>query len=148
MSIRPDKAFSLVEVTIALAIVTFAVVSVMGLLPGGLTTLRAATDQTTVAQITREISAEILLTPFADLDSYVSTHGTRYFNSEGGRTEDPSAYFRTETSLADSEFPGSASSVDPGSNFRCVRIKVVSKAFSSASATTNQRVLQIANSGN
>lgn len=148
MSIRPDKAFSLVEVTIALAIVTFAVVSVMGLLPGGLTTMRAATDQTTIAQISREISAEILLTPFADLDSYISTHGTRYFDSEGGRTDDPSAYFRAETSLANSEFPGSASSVNLSSSVRCVRIKIVSRAFSSASATTNQRVLQIANSGN
>ena len=148
MSIRPERAFSLVEVTIALAIVTFAVVSVMGLLPTGLTTMRTATDQTTVAQIAREISAEVLLTPFGELDSYISAHGTRYFDSEGGRTDDPAAYFRIETSLAASEFPGSAASVNLSSNVRCVRIKIVSKAFASAAATTNQRVLQVANSGN
>lgn len=148
MNARLENAFSLVEVTIALGIVTFAVVSVMGLLPAGLTTMRTATDQTTISQITREISAEILLTPFGDLDSYISAHGTRYFDSEGGRTDNPSAYFRTETSLANSEFPGSASSVNLNSNVRCVRIKIVSKAFASTAATTNQRVLQVANSGN
>ncbi len=148
MSKRNQRAFSLIEVTVALGIVTFAVVSVMGLLPMGLNVMREAADQTAVAQITREISADLLLTPFSELDAYIGAHGTRHFDADGVRTDDSSAYFRADASLAPSEFPGSASSANLNSNVRCVRIQIVSRAHSGASSTTNQRVLQIANSGN
>tara|TARA_R110000850_G_scaffold17996_22_gene54651 strand:- start:2977 stop:3558 length:582 start_codon:yes stop_codon:yes gene_type:complete len=56
--------FSLVEVTIAMAIAAVAVVSILGLLPQGLDTMRAAGDEAIQARIHQQILNEIQMTPF------------------------------------------------------------------------------------
>jgi uncharacterized protein (TIGR02598 family) len=140
------NGFSLVEVTIALGLATFAVISVMGLLPVGLNTLRQSADDMAISKITQEISSELLLTPFQQLSNYVA-NGPRYFDSMGERTEGSGAYFRAEMALAASSYPGSSASSTMSNSIQCVRIHIVSRAHAEQGAITNQRVLHVANSG-
>ncbi|MDB4657672.1 Verru_Chthon cassette protein B [Verrucomicrobiales bacterium] len=88
----PDKSnegFSLIEVTIALAITAVALVSLMGMIPQGLATMREAADQAIEARIHQQILGEIQLTPFADskggsdspLDDFHKQE--RFYDSQG-----------------------------------------------------------------
>src|SRR5437867_7336907 len=60
-------AFSLVEVTLALGVAAFCLIAVLGLLPTGLKTQQASTEQTTantiVSQIVADLNAALRLPP-------------------------------------------------------------------------------------
>ncbi len=63
----PLAAFSLVEITLALGIISFALVSVMALMPLGMKNLRSAIDTTVSAQITQSLVAETQQAKFSEL---------------------------------------------------------------------------------
>ncbi|XHR31154.1 MAG: Verru_Chthon cassette protein B [Chthoniobacteraceae bacterium] len=79
----PDRdAFSLVEVTIALGIVAFSVLSLIGLLPGGLRTVRDSATETAISAIVRQMRAELNQASFSDVTTTLPTQ-TWYFNEAG-----------------------------------------------------------------
>ena len=61
---RVSRAFSLVEVTIAMAIAALAIVSILGLLPQGMDTMVAAGDEAIQARIHQQLLNEIQMTPY------------------------------------------------------------------------------------
>lgn len=75
------KAFTLIEVAFSLGIVSFALVSIMGLLSFGLTTCRNAISSTVESHIVQAISNDILLTDFANLASLADR--TYAYDNEG-----------------------------------------------------------------
>ena len=60
---HPRAGFSLIEVTIALGIAAFCLITVFGLLPIGLDSSQNAAEQTTVSGIATSISADLHSTP-------------------------------------------------------------------------------------
>jgi uncharacterized protein (TIGR02598 family) len=64
--------FTLVEVTISLGIVAFAMVSLVGMIPAGLSNFRGAMSQTVEAQIVQALSEDIALTDFSNLPDLTS----------------------------------------------------------------------------
>lgn len=75
-----QRAFTLVEIVLAIGIVAFAFVAIMGMLPVGLATFNNAVDATVEAQIAQQVFADAQQVKFADLDK---TGGGRFFNAEG-----------------------------------------------------------------
>ncbi len=67
---RSRKAFSLVEVAIAMGLITFCMVAMLGLLPVGLSTFRAATEATIESQIVNQIASDAALMPFSKLSDF------------------------------------------------------------------------------
>ncbi|CAN5496505.1 hypothetical protein BH09VER1_BH09VER1_42900 [soil metagenome] len=63
------SAFSLVEVTLALGIVSVSLLSLLGLLPAGLGVLRESMDQTARAHIVQRIAAEVVTSDFDQVTS-------------------------------------------------------------------------------
>jgi uncharacterized protein (TIGR02598 family) len=61
---RKSGAFSLVEVTIAMAIAAVGIVSILGLLPQGMDTMVAAGDEAIQARIHQQLLNEIQMTPY------------------------------------------------------------------------------------
>lgn len=70
--------FSLVEVTLALGIVTFALVSIMGLFSVGLGLFRQAIDTSIQGQITQKVLGSVHQTDFSRLNTAKS-----YFDDQG-----------------------------------------------------------------
>lgn len=106
------RAFSLVEVAIAIGIVTFSLVSVLGLLPIGLSSFRDATESTIESQIISQIASEAALMPFHELPGYASA-GPYYFNEEGSRVEsEAQASYWADVSLKPPSYPGNPASID------------------------------------
>lgn len=103
MKVRPssttsESAFSLVEVTIAMAIAAVAVVSMLGLLPQGMDTMREASDQAIEGRIHQQLLSEIQMTPykvgasnnpiddFNGLEIYYDSQGEELGDSDSGGT--------------------------------------------------------------
>lgn len=81
--------FSLVEITMAIGIVSFAFVSVLGLLPAGLNTFRKAMDTSVTSQIFQRVVSDVQQTDFSVLtsDSNVTVQKSNviYFDDQGNK---------------------------------------------------------------
>lgn len=97
---RRNFAFSLVEVAMSLAIVTFALVGILGLVPVGLHGLRDAIDTTVCAQLAQRAITDAEQTDFDLLIAHAETSDAsffalpvRYFDEQGGEVlaSDPQA---------------------------------------------------------
>jgi uncharacterized protein (TIGR02598 family) len=76
------EGFSLVEVLMATALVTFALL-VISLLPAGLAALQDASRQTGETEICNTVGAEMAPTPFEELNAYSPSRFPIYFENEG-----------------------------------------------------------------
>jgi len=102
-SVRSTAGFSLVEVVLAVGVVAFAFVAILGLLPAGMTQFRQAIDTTVCAQIAQRVIGDAQQTNFDvlideanlpaspdDRDHFtfrapkVLDPGYRYFDERGG----------------------------------------------------------------
>jgi uncharacterized protein (TIGR02598 family) len=82
---RPGRTggFSLVEVVIAMGIVAFALIPLLGLVPVGLNTSRQAIDTTIEAQIIQQMTGQALQTDWTALTGLNSTTTLYYFDANG-----------------------------------------------------------------
>jgi uncharacterized protein (TIGR02598 family) len=150
------RAFSLVEVTLAMGIISFAMITMLGLIPSGLVSLRHAIDTTTESQIVQKISAESRLTKFSLLNTQYS--GATFYYDEDGTflTNTPASapaatrYWVTATIVTPS-FPGSgnAPSLSPLANsLQAVSLKFISaSSANSLSKSVNTYVIMVPNAG-
>src|SRR5437762_11602421 len=82
------RAFSLVEIVLALGVAAFCLIAIFGLMPVGMQTNRNATSQTVATNITAAIVADLRTTPAAATTSpqFAITFGTDktlYFDASG-----------------------------------------------------------------
>lgn len=75
---RPTKGFSLIEVVLALGIVSFGMLAILGLLSVGNDTNRSARDETAAAQLATNEFDRIRALSAAN---FPSTYDTRYFDA-------------------------------------------------------------------
>jgi len=83
---RRSRGFSLIEVTIAIGIVAFAFVALLGMLPVGLRTFTDSIDATVEAQIAQRLFGEAQQIKFSDLSTLADSG--RYYDAEGTETGD------------------------------------------------------------
>lgn len=88
-----ERAFSLVETLLAIGIVSFAMVSVMGLIPLGLTTFRSAMNVSVESTIVQRLAGEVQRTDFAN---QISSKTFYYFDEQGIQTTVSGALFTAE----------------------------------------------------
>ena len=82
---QPQKnecAFTMVEVVMAMGIMSFAVVGIMGLLSMGLGTFRGSIDTTVQAQINQQIVSQAQLTDYSKLTNF-----TAHYDESGNLIE-------------------------------------------------------------
>jgi len=145
-------AFSLVEVTLAMALVSFAVVTIIGLMPVGLAALHSVIGTTEEAQIVREIGAQAVLTPYSMLNTTFS--GQTFYYDENGAilASSPSprptgtCYWATAT-VVSPVYPGSSSATAMAGNMSTVHIAMMTGPGFVANST-NFYNIEVPNSGN
>lgn len=131
------QGFSLVEVVMALGIMSFALMGIVGLLPAGLSQFRQAVDVTTKAQISQELTSMVQRTEFSDLSEF-GTEGSpkiSYYDSEGAELDDAKkdtyaymakTYVANLTQLLSPTWDGSAGG-PPLNNVSAVKIEITSR---------------------
>jgi len=80
-----SRAFSLVEVALALGIISVALVALLGMVPIGLNTFRESLEDTVQADILRKLSAQFQEAPFKSLSNLAAM---QYYNEEGVPTNE------------------------------------------------------------
>jgi len=75
-----SPAFSLIEVTLALGVISFALIGVLGLIPVGMATFRKAVDLSVGSQIVQQVVSDVQQTAFSSLGQ---SHPLRYFDDQG-----------------------------------------------------------------
>ena len=131
----------------AIGLVSFCLLTVMGLLPVGLSTLRQAIDQTVESQIAQKLAGEILLTPYSQLTKYAGTNV--YFDDAGSAVapvSDPR--YKVQIILTNPVYPGSlnAPANTPIANsIQTVQMNIVKMP---GDAQSNRYTIQVPNSGN
>jgi uncharacterized protein (TIGR02598 family) len=134
--------FSLVEVTIALGVLSFAAVAIIGILPVGLTSMRQSMNQTVEAQIVRSIAAQAVTTSFTNLAR------TAYYDTDGQPLDGAGgAYYTATITTAPSSYPGSQQSSTITNSLVSLTIQLVAQQNSAAVGTTNTYAIQVANAG-
>jgi uncharacterized protein (TIGR02598 family) len=99
--LSPAAAFSLIEVTLALGVAAFCLITVFGLIPVAVLTNRNASSQTRATNIMAAVVADLRATPSASTTSaqfgiVFGTSGTqtRYFDDAGTASTSPAANSR------------------------------------------------------
>ena len=117
------SGFSLVEVVIAIGVVSFAMVAILGSLPVGIQSMQDAMQMQAKASIAQQLRSDLQQIPYGA----ASTDGineletiTWYYTSQGMKTEEPSqafyaATFQVETATLESEGSTSPTEFDLGS---------------------------------
>jgi len=148
---RPNGAktsggFSLVEVVLALGVMSFALTAIVGLLPLGLSHFRKAVDLTVQAQITQELTSMIQRTPYSDLDTTLGSSSNPSifkFDEEGSPSSgDGYVYTATAFLISDSDLNSllsptwsTNSSGKTLNNIRAIQITISNRANPANSQT-------------
>jgi uncharacterized protein (TIGR02598 family) len=74
-----SRGFSLVEMALALGVMSFAMVPLIGVLPSGLSTFKQAMSSTIESEIVQRLTNDMLLSNFSTLGTYT----TSYYDHEG-----------------------------------------------------------------
>lgn len=104
------SAFSLVEVTLALGVISVSLLSLLGLLPAGLGVLRNSMEQTVHAQIVQRVAAEISSTDFNALSNQ-----SLLFDDEGqllAATDSSKASYLASIQGSNASLPGLTNQAD------------------------------------
>jgi uncharacterized protein (TIGR02598 family) len=107
--VRDSRAFSLIEVVIAIGIFAFAIVPIIGLLGSGMGTLKDSMSDTVRSDIARRVVGEYQRMPYSNLRSGTSV--TNFYDVEGIPTNPISGIFMAIVSLSN---PPSLMALDPG----------------------------------
>jgi uncharacterized protein (TIGR02598 family) len=107
--------FSLIEVAIALGIVSFVLIPIIGLLPMGLATIQASENQTVMAGIAQQIRGQLQEITFSSVATLPQT--TYYYTNEGVPTASSSGgYYAVSFTVKGALIPGGGSSTFDNAN--------------------------------
>lgn len=152
------EAFSLVEVVLALGIVSFGLLTLLGLMSVGMMTLHQAIQQTIETQIVQSIKSQALLTSYTSLTNNFSG-AVFYYDDEGqfltnSTTLAPNpapanTHYCVTTTLGNSAYPGSTnfSSAVLGTNILAIQIQIAVGANISTAHTPTTNTIQVPNMG-
>lgn len=75
-------AFSLIEVLLAMGIISIALLATIGIIPAGLKSMASARESSVEAQIIASVGSQMRLTPFSELDTRWG-NAEFYFDNDG-----------------------------------------------------------------
>ena len=135
------QGMTLVEVAICLGLVSFALISMLGLLPTGMATLREARSSTAEGNYLQSLNAEYLSLGFLNIPQ----SKIFYFDQDGQRVDssDPWKRYLVTVEAVPPEYPGMPSGIE--NSLR--RFMVTSRQDGNTSAPARIRFLNIADGG-
>ena len=125
ISRRGQEGFSLVEVTIAVGIVAFAVLPMMGVMALGLSNLGEARDQLTEAHIVSTLTSKIRNLTFEEIGTVLAGETELLFSIEGeeiGPSRADEAAYRETLKASDPVYAGQPGKA--GRTMKAVRIEI------------------------
>ena len=136
------SGFSLVEVTIAIGIVSFALVTLLGVVPVGLIASQDAMRQTARSQIIKQISSDLGMMPFAKINDYLASD--QYYDYNGSRSVGTNdRIFVASMTNALPSYPGSSNL--SGLDERLIRVVIKIRRIAESTNADSRTTLAIFN---
>lgn len=136
--VRLSHGFSLIEVTIALGVVSFALIALFGLLPTGLTTFRSSIDRSVASQIAQNIISQARQTEFSSLSTLATPAGSpKKFTEDGDETTDATKTIYVAKVEVETQVTLPAATVVPNTSMAKIRVRVVNSPSGSEAAFTS-----------
>lgn len=103
-----SDGFTLVEVTMAIGIISFALLTMIGLMPAGLGALRDSTQQSINAQILQQISSGLVVKSFESRTDFSAFGGTNLYFDEQAQplTTSSKARYKAAITVQNPSLPG------------------------------------------
>jgi len=120
-----QSAFTLVEVVLALGLFSFALLSLMSLLPVGLDSSRQALQISRIASVFQKVTSDLTEAQFANVAAMVPT--TYYFDYDGNTTNASGRYITVIATVATSPITNQSST-------NLVRVKLESQTLRETNA--------------
>ncbi|HEX4086015.1 MAG TPA: Verru_Chthon cassette protein B [Chthoniobacteraceae bacterium] len=115
--------FTLIEVTVAIGLVSFGLLGLLGLLPVGLQTFRSAVDTSVRSQIAQRVISDAMETDFDTLIG--TTPADRYFDGQGLEVAQPLSVYEAHVQITGSTaLPAGGSSLATNANLATVEIQI------------------------
>jgi uncharacterized protein (TIGR02598 family) len=135
---RFPHGFSLIEVTIAMGVVSFALIALFGLLPTGLTTFRSSIDRSVASQIAQNIISQARQTEFSSLSTLATPAGSpKKFTEDGDETTDATKTIYVAKVEVETQVTLPAATVVPNTSMAKIRVRVVNSPSGSEAAITS-----------
>jgi len=115
-----QHAFTLIETTMAIGIVAFALIGVLGLMPAGMVTFQKAMDTSMSSHIVQQVVTDLQQGSF---DALTQQQPFRYFDDQGNRLSgatDAALYYVNTVVQSPAALPGG-----PSSNLASVTVEIV-----------------------
>lgn len=117
----PSRGFSLVEIAIAIGIVSFALIAIVSLLSGLLSTEQENSTHTSVPQLAARTLHFLKVERAAETNASKPDSYTFYFSGDGDRLGgEAEASYACDVDIGSATVPGVC---DPGSSIRLVRLE-------------------------
>jgi len=116
--------FSLIEVALAVGVVAFAFVSLMGLLPVGLQVFRNTIDASVRSQIVQHVTTDALQTNFDVLTSSSNALTNVYFDDQGNEVAQTGSIYSVQVQVTPSTALPSPSSSGTNSDLATLLIQI------------------------
>jgi len=113
---REAPAFSLIEVVIALGVITFAITAITGLLSVALKSSRASTDETLVASFAGDIMSDLRRRQFTSAWNSLQAGSNVFFDGSGHPINEVGAAISAETARSQGAVYQCAISAVPDTN--------------------------------
>ena len=131
-----SKGFSLVEVTLAVGIVSFVFLTILGLLPTGLRTFTSAIESSVGGQILQRVINEAQQTDFDTLVSVAPTE--RYFDDQGNECVAGGAIYHVNTRItAATALTSTNASAATNASLATITLQIAKKPGNLTLAKTN-----------
>lgn len=141
---KKQGGFSLVEVTLAIGIASFVLMTLIGIMPVGLSATLESARQTAYSQIVSQISSDLGMLPFGEVGSYAAE--TQYFDQQGNKLNGAeTAIFAVTMQVAPPTYPNSEKLRNL--NDRMERVIVSITQYNQGEAKPVRIPLTVANSG-
>ncbi len=141
---RFPHGFSLIEVTIALGVVSFALIALFGLLPTGLTTFRSSIDRSVASQIAQNIISQARQTEFSSLSTLATPAGSpKKFTEDGDETTDATKTIYVAKVEVETQVTLPAATVVPNTSMAKIRVRVANSPSGSEAAITSNSTISV-----
>jgi uncharacterized protein (TIGR02598 family) len=135
---RLSHGFSLIEVTIAMGVVSFALIALFGLLPTGLTTFRSSIDRSVASQIAQNIISQARQTDFSSLSTLATPAGSpKLFTEDGDETTDATKTIYVAKVEVETQVTLPAATAVPNTGMARIRVRVANSPSGSEAAITS-----------
>lgn len=123
---QESGAFTLVEIVLAIGIIAFAFVALLGMLPVGLGVFHSGMTATIRSQLAQRVITDVAQTDYSILSARGASLPDRYFDNDGIEVAQAASVYTARTLIAPAALPPATTAAGASDNLLTLKIQIAS----------------------